>query len=168
MDKIAANNHFVTLRKEVKKAKAMVCGNLIRKITKLRKEEEKLEDEKLIAKIQGKIANILNEIKLIKTIDSYLVAKNATLRPDPSQWDKVISDCKVTVEERAMARLIVKNNVQKQVLKFRGDHKDCDEWLNEYIEFREKKRELKEMNTKTFKRKPNDAKGQKNKSKEVT
>lgn len=143
MDKIAANNHFVLLRKEVKKAKAMVSGNLIRKVNKLKEEKSKLEDETQIKKIDDKIEGLLEELRQLKTLDTYIVGKLATLKPDPKHWDKTICDSKATHEERCIARVISKNNIKKQVAKFRSDHKDCDEWINEYIEFREKKKEIK-------------------------
>lgn len=152
MDKIAANNHFVAMRKEIKKAKAMVSGNLIRKINKLKQEKDKLEDELQKSKIDDKVDRILNEIKLLKIIDSYEISKHATVRPDPKEWNKVINDSKATPEQILEARIITKNNVQKCIMKFRSDCIDCDEWLNEYIEYREKKRDLTKV-TKPFKRK---------------
>lgn len=163
MDKIAANNHFVTMRKEIKKAKAMVSGNLIRKINKLKQEKEKLEDEAQ-KKIDDKIDKVLKEIKLLKTIDAYEAAKHGTIRPDPKIWEKVICDSKATAEQILEARILTKNNVQKCITKFRSDCKDCDEWFSEYIEYREKKRELTEA-TKPFKRKEKKSKNEKNRPK---
>lgn len=142
MDKIAANNHFVVLRKEIKKAKAMVSGNLIRKINKHKQDKEKVLDEEQVNKIDNKIEHILGQIKLLKTLDSYEIAKKATLNTDINHWNKVVSDSKAKSEDTLIARVIIKNNVQKQVAKFRDDYKDCDEWLNEYIEYRERKKEL--------------------------
>lgn len=154
MDKIAANNHFVALKKEIKKAKAMVSGNLIRKISKNKLEKEKIEDDEMRKKIDNKNSTILDDIKLIKTLDSYKIAKLATLKPDPKAWDKLISDSKATPEMRLIARIICKNNVQKRVAQFRSDNPECDEWLEEYIEYREKKRQLVETEKPKFKRKP--------------
>lgn len=142
MDKIAANNHFVVLRKEIKKAKAMVAGKLIRKIKEQKKESEGVEDEVKSGKIRNKIDAIYEEIRLLKTLDSYPIAKQATMKPGKEHWDKLASHSKASPEERLSALVICKNNVQKQVSKFRDDHKDCDEWLEEYIEYREKKNEL--------------------------
>lgn len=151
MDKIAANNHFVTLKKEIKKAKAMVSGNLVRKINKLKQDKEKIEVEEQIKKMDSKIEHVHNEIKLLKTIDSYAIAKKATCNIDLVFWNKLISDSKAKSEDILTARVITKNNVQKQVAKFRNDHKDCDEWLSEYIEYREKKRELISSTRRSFK-----------------
>lgn len=151
MDKIAANNHFVTLRKELKKAKAMVTGNLVRKINKLKQDKEEINDEEQIKKVDNKIERIHDEIKLLKTIDSYEIAKKATRNTDLVYWNKLISDSKAKTEDILTARVITKNNVQKQVAKFRNDHKDYDEWLNEYIEYREKKRELISTPRQSFK-----------------
>lgn len=142
MDKIAANNHFVILKKEIKKAKAMVSGKLIRRIKELKKEIDGAEDETKVSKIQSKIGIIHGEIKLLKTLDSYPIAKQATLRPNKEHWNKLASHSKATPGERLTALVICKNNIQKQVSKFRDEHKDCDEWLEEYIEYREKKNEL--------------------------
>lgn len=143
MDKIAANNHFVTMNKEIKKAKAMVAGNLIRKINKLKSEKEKFhEDKARIEKIDKKVENILADTKRLKHLDSQEIAKLATLKPEIKLWNKIVEDSKVNAENRLIARVITKNNVQKQVSKFRNDHKDCDEWINEYIEYKEKKRQL--------------------------
>lgn len=142
MDKIATNNYIVALRKEVKNAKNMVAGNLIRKINKLKQEKEKTEDEAQQKKLDDKIENIYSETKLIKTLDVYPICKKVTLKPDTKYWNNVIGDTKSTAEDRLSARIICKNNVQKRVANFRNDHKDCDEWLEEYFEFREKKKEL--------------------------
>lgn len=149
MDKIAANSHFVSLRKEVKKAKAMVAGNLIRKINKLKQEKDKLSDEDQQKKSDDKIDKIHTETKLLKTLDSYLICKKATVNPDKKFWNDIISNTKSTAEERLIARIICKNNIQKQVAKFRSDHKECDEWLTEYLEYRDKKKELKEAQAST-------------------
>lgn len=164
MDKIAANNHFVSMRKEIKKAKAMVSGNLIRKINKLKQEKEKLEDQAQRKKIDDKIDKVLREIKLLKTIDAYEVAKHGTIRPDPKVWEKLICDSKATAEQILEARILTKNNVQKCITKFRSDCRDCDEWFSEYIEYREKKRELTEA-TKPFKRKEKRSKNENSRSK---
>lgn len=141
MDKLAANNHFVVMKKEIKKAKSMVSGNLIRKIRELKESKQKVKDQNLEKKLDSKIENVLNQIKVLKSLDPYSVAKQATLKPDIKMWTKLIEDAKVTTEERLIARVIAKNNIQKQVNKFRQENQ-CDEWINEYIEYREKKKEL--------------------------
>lgn len=142
MDKRAANDHLVMLQKEIKNAKSMVSGNLIRKISKLKQEADKLSDQEQKEKIEQKIEKIYEELKLLKKLDGYTIAKKATINPNIEQWQKIISHSKATPDDRLTGRVILKNRVQKQVAKFRSDHKDCDEWFNEYIEFREKKREL--------------------------
>lgn len=144
MDKIAANNHFVNMRKEIKKAKAFVAKNLIGKIREIKKEKEKLTDcdDTKIVKLDNKIETILNEIKLIKSLDLYSIAKQATLKPDRDLWKKMIGDSKATTEERLTARVIAKKNILDKVDQFRSNYKDCDEWLNEYIEYREKKKSI--------------------------
>lgn len=154
MDKIAANNYFVSLQKEVKKAKAMVSGNLIRKISKLEEEKAKAKDDDSTNKIKAKIEHIVNDIKLLKTLDLYQIAKQATLQPDRNVWQKMIGDSKAAASDILTARVICKNNVLKQVSKFRDDYKECDEWLPEYIEYREKKKEIVEPSSKKSK-KPN-------------
>ena len=53
MDKMAANNYLTKLRKEIKKAKAMVGGNLTRKIKELNKEKEKVEQEATTRRLRG-------------------------------------------------------------------------------------------------------------------
>lgn len=148
MDKKAANNHLVLLQKEVKNAKNMVGGNLIRKIQELKKVKEKNDqDPEIASKMDVKIDKIYSEIKLLKTLDNYEISKQATLIPDKSNWQKTICDSLATTEQRLMGRVILKNKVQKLVDKFRSEHKDCDEWINEYIEFREKKKEIESGST---------------------
>lgn len=142
MDKVAANNHFVAMRKEVKKAKSMVAGNIIRKITKLRKELEKQQDESQADRLGKKIEKLLNDVKSLKEIDTYEISKKATLQPDSDYWNRVISDCKALNEDVLTAKVISKNNVRNRVLKFLSDNKDYSEWLDEYIEFREKKKKI--------------------------
>lgn len=142
MDKIAANNHFVVLRKEIKKSKAMVAGNLVRKLNAHKQSKDRIDDSERIEKIDVKIERIFDDIKLLKKIDSFEIAKKATCKTDLEYWGKLINDSKAKNEDILTARVIVKSNIQKQVAKFRNDHKDCDEWLNEYIEYREKKKEL--------------------------
>lgn len=144
MDKIAANNHIVTLKKELKKAKAMVNGNLIRKIKELKAKKEKLEDDAEKIKIDTKVERIYAETKLFNAVDTYTVAKNVTLKPDKKIWEELLSNNKASPTERLTCRIVLKNNVQKCVNKFRTDNKECDEWLEEYFEFREKKRQLKD------------------------
>lgn len=144
MDKIAANNHFVSLRKEAKKAKAMVAGNLIRKINKLKQEKEKATDDAQKDKIKSKIERIYSETKLLKGLDLYEVCKEATLKSGTEIWDKILAKTQSTPEERLKARLICKNSIQKRVKTFREENTDLDEWIDEYIEYREKKREIKE------------------------
>jgi len=143
MDKIAANNHFVTMRKEIKKAKAMVCGNLVRKINKCKQERDRTQDEDKHKKLDRRISNLHDEIKLLKTLDAYTIAKAATLKHEPEYWAKLVSHPKASIQERLTGRVVTKNNVQKQIHTFRSGHIDCDEWLEQYIEFREKKKELK-------------------------
>lgn len=142
MDKIAANNHLVQMRKEIKKAKAMVSGNLIRKMAKLKKEKERTEDEKHVSKIDDKIERIFSETRLIKSLDADQISKRVTLKPDAKYWNDVIDNSKSTDEERLQARIISKNNIWKQVSKFREENKECDEWLEEYFEYREKKKDI--------------------------
>lgn len=154
MDKIAANNHFVSMQKEIKKAKAMVSGNLIRRINKLKEDRDRHpDDENHVSKVNGKIDKILTDVKLLKKIDPYLIAKSATLKPDHNHWDRLMNDCNASAEDVLIAKVICKNNISKQVNKFRNDHKDCDEWLNEYIEYREKKKEILKQDFKPTKKK---------------
>lgn len=120
----------------------MVAGNFVRKLNKHKQDKIKIGDEEQIKKIDAKIERVHDDIKLLKKINSYEIAKKATCKTDLEYWNKLISDCKAKREDILTARVIIKNNIQKQVAKFRNDHKDCDEWLNEYIEYREKKREL--------------------------
>lgn len=143
MDKVAANNHFVSMRKEVKKAKAMVAQKLIRKISKLKQEKEKATDDAEKQKIDSKIEKVYGETKIVKVLDSYNISKQATLKPGADVWNKVV-DTSQSSEERLIALVICKNNIQRRVKTFREDNKDLDEWINEYIEYREKKREIKE------------------------
>lgn len=143
MDKIAVNNFIVTLKKDVKAAKAMVAGNLTRKIGLLKKElETKKDDDVQTSKIESKIEKVHSDIKLLKTIDTYDISKDALMKPDPKHWNGIISNSKVSPKECLKARVICKTRVQKQVQQFRSQNIDCDEWLEEYFEFREKKREL--------------------------
>lgn len=153
MDKIATNNFIVCLRKDVKAAKAMVAGNLTRKIVQLKEELEKTDHEVQRAKIEAKIERIHSEIKMLKTIDNYLICKDAMLQVDAKYWNNKIGDSKAQPEECLKARVICKARVQKQIQNFRSQHADCDEWLNEYFEFREKKKELTSTNHKRHKRK---------------
>lgn len=129
----------------------MVAGNLIRKINKLKQEKEKAPDDDK-KKIDEKIEKIYSETKLLKTLDPYPICKKVTLKPSTKYWNDVISNTKSTSEDRLSARIMCKNNVQKQVAKFKTDHKDCDEWLEEYFEYREKKKEL-ETSARTMKKK---------------
>lgn len=142
MDKIAANDYFVALRKEAKKAKAMVAGNLIRKMAKLKEDKESAVDAQK-ERLELKIERLYCEIKLLKNLDLYEVCKQATLKPGTNPWHKVLAKTQSSPEERLMARLICKNNIQRQVKTFREENTDLDEWINEYIEYREKKREIK-------------------------
>lgn len=144
MDKVAANNHFVSMRKEVKKAKAMVAQKLIRKISKLKQEREKATDDSDKQRIESKIAKVLSDTKLLKQLDPYNISKQATLKPGADVWTRVLDASQSTGEERLIARVICKNNIQKRVKTFREENQDLDEWINEYIEYREKKREIKE------------------------
>jgi hypothetical protein len=142
MDKIAANNLIVDLRTDIKAAKAMVAGNFARKIKELKKAMEKNDDSVKREKAEKKIEKLHRDIKLLKTIDPYLISKNAILKPDPKHWTNVIGDSKASEETILMARVISKGRIQKKVAEFRSGHKDCDEWLEEYFEYREKKRTL--------------------------
>lgn len=144
MDKIAANNQFTKLRKEIKKAKAMLGGHFVRKIKELNKEKEKAQNESQIEKINARIKHKYDELKMIKDLDWYIVAKDATLKPDFDYWNKLISDLKKPVEERLEARVICKNNLKKQIQTFRSERPELDEWINEYIEYREKKKDIVE------------------------
>lgn len=161
MDKIATNNLVVDLRTDVKAAKSMVAGNLVRKINELKKAIEKDNDPAKKEKAEKKIEALHADIKLLKTIDPYIICKNAILKPDPKHWSDLVGDSKAPEETKLMARVIAKGRIQKQVAKFRSDHKDCGEWLEEYFEFREKKRELTEV--KVAKRKTKQT-GNKNRS----
>ena len=155
MDKIATNNFIVVLRKDVKNAKVMVAGNLVRKIKELKKvlEKETAADATQKSKIDAKITKIQGEIKSLKDLDSYIICKKVMLKPDPKYWKDLVSDSRAGTDECLRARVICKGKVQKEVAKFRSDHPDCDEWLEEYFEFREKKRELTEAKVKEGKRK---------------
>jgi len=144
MEKIATNNHIVVLRKEIKHAKAMVSGNLIRRIKELKAKQDKLEDEAEKKRIESKIERIYSETKLIQKLDSYEVAKKATLTPDKKIWETLLSSDKATPEDRLTCRIIMKNNIQKRLTKFRDEYKDCDEWLEEYFEYRDKKKQMEE------------------------
>lgn len=148
MDKIATNNFIVVLRKDVKNAKAMVAGNLVRKIKEIRKASEKegVKDEDASKKNQvvEKINKVHSDIKQLKELDTYQICKKAIIKHDADHWKRMISDSKASKEDILTARVISKGKVQKEVAKFRSDHPDCDEWLEEYFEFREKKRQLTE------------------------
>lgn len=142
MDKIAINNHVVNLRKEIKNAMAMVGGNLVRKMKKLKLEGEKVDDDEKKKKLESKVERLYSELKLIKTLDTYPIAKGVILKPDKKFWDDLLSDNKATPQQRLTCRILLKNNVQRCIAGFRDQNEDCDEWLEEYFEFREKKKDL--------------------------
>lgn len=142
MDKIAANNCIVALRKDVKAAKAMVAGNLTRKISRLKEELTKEDDETHKTKIEAKIDKLHSDIKLLKTIDNYIICKAAILNADPKYWTNMVGDSKASPEDCLKARVISKTKVHKQVQNFKSQHPNCDEWLEEYFAFREKKKDL--------------------------
>ena len=167
MDKLAANKHYQLMRNEIKKAKAMVAGRLIRKVNSLKKEQEKAEDEKQSEKFNGRIEKALNETKLLKTLDPYELCKKATLNPDIKYWKDVAGNTKSTTEERLTGLVLSKNNIHRQVQKFKSENKDCDEWLEEYFEYREKKKELEiASSTKNKKRKKESTEKEKARDKE--
>lgn len=141
MDKIAANNLIVSLRKEIKKAKSMVAGNLIRKINSLKTELQSIKDQAQIEKVNNKIIHISHEVKLLKTLDNYEISKKALLIPDVKIWAKTIGDSKASPEDRLIGRVVQKNAVQKLVSGFVNDHKEYMEWFNEYLEYRDKKKD---------------------------
>lgn len=141
MDKIAANNHFVDMMKEVKNAKAMVAGNLMRKMKNLKADLE-TNDDLTKSKITNKVDQLYEDSKRLKHIDNYVIAKRATLQSDKGYWSKVLSDSKSSSQDRLTARIILKNNIQRRISQFKNENKDCDEWLEEYIEYREKKKDL--------------------------
>lgn len=144
MDKRAANDHLVALQKDIKSAKAMVAGNLIRKVKKLKEEKETLAgDSEKVRKIDTKVERTLEEVKLLKSLDSYTIAKQATLQSEPKHWKKLIDNEKASMEDRLTALVATKTKVNNRVAQFRSDNKDCDEWLTEYFEFREGSKELK-------------------------
>jgi len=91
MDNITANNRFVALKREIKKAKAkvMVCSKLIRKIGrhKLDRDISTDEDEAKLKKIEGKIAILFEDTRLLKALSSYSVGKQATAEAESKLWD---------------------------------------------------------------------------------
>lgn len=152
MDKIAANNYFTKLRKEIKKSKAMVCGNLVRKIKELNKEKEKTQDEVTDKKLDAKIEKLQQQIKITKSLDWYEVAKDVTMKPNFDTWANLVCSSQTDLKLNAKARIVSKNNIKKLVTSFRSERTDLDEWLEEYLEFRETKKDIMENKFRKTKR----------------
>lgn len=130
------------MRREVKKAKAMVKGNLIRKLKKLNMEKNECSDDVQSELLDNKIEKILKRLKIIKVLDCYQISRDVTKKPDIKHWNRIKYDSKSSDEDILIASIVTKNNIQQRVMIFRNDHQDLDEWFDEYIEYREKKKDI--------------------------
>ena len=142
MDKVAVNNLLTSLKKEIKKSKGMVAQRIVRKIKELKKQRENVEDEAQLQQIEKAIDRHHSDIKLLKSLDPYLISKKAILRLDSNEWKKMINNAKFKKEDQLCAQIVTKNTFRSKLDTFVKERPDMSEWIEEYFSFREKKKEI--------------------------
>lgn len=112
MEKAQINNQIISMRKAVKKAKVHVINKLVKEVKQLQKRNG---DEAKASKCQRKSERLLFEINLVKKINADAVSKMALSNKD---CKNMISDKSVTMENRALARLVSCGPIQRETEQF--------------------------------------------------
>lgn len=134
MEKVAVNNLVVVLRRLLKTERVF-------QIKKMTSEIKKLENSKgpNAEKRRQKAARWKDQVKYLKKVDLTTVARRALAAEEP--WKSVLVRSDATPEERALARLVDRPRVQKEIEEFRNANTDWREWLPKIYDAWEKRRE---------------------------
>ncbi|KAJ8395272.1 hypothetical protein AAFF_G00034740 [Aldrovandia affinis] len=109
------NNEVVMMRKEVKKARALIIRKLTRQITKLKKKKGK---EVELEKNQRRAARLLEEIHEMKTLKPDHVTKAALMKN--LSFEKVCKNPNSTLSERATVRIATHPQISKRILEIKA------------------------------------------------
>ncbi|XP_036371841.1 serum response factor-binding protein 1 [Megalops cyprinoides] len=109
------NNEVVKMRKEVKRARALIIRKLTRQIAKLKKKKGK---EAEVEKNQRRAARMLEEIHEMKTLKPDHVTKTA-LQKNLS-FEKVCKNPNSTLSDRALARIATHPQISKKILEIKA------------------------------------------------
>ncbi|XP_023684189.1 serum response factor-binding protein 1 [Paramormyrops kingsleyae] len=105
------NNEVVRMRKEIKKVRALIIRKITRQITSLK---NKKGTEAEVQKNQRRVARLQEEISKMKTLKPDYVTKLA-LQKNLS-FEKVCKDTKLTLEDRAIARIATHPHINKKIV----------------------------------------------------
>ncbi|KAG9355739.1 hypothetical protein JZ751_000577 [Albula glossodonta] len=109
------NNEVVKMRKEVKKARALIIRKLTRQIAKLKK---KKGNESEVEKNQRRAARLLEEIHEMKLLKPDHVTKAALMKN--LSFEKVCKNPSSTLTERAIARIATHPQINKRILEIKA------------------------------------------------
>ncbi|XP_048849486.1 serum response factor-binding protein 1 [Brienomyrus brachyistius] len=105
------NNEVVRMRKEIKKVRALIIRKLTRQITSLK---NKKGTEAEVQKNQRRVARLQEEISKMKTLKPDYVTKLALQKN--LNFEKVCKDTKLTLEDRAIARIATHPQISKKIV----------------------------------------------------
>ncbi|XP_076610385.1 serum response factor-binding protein 1 isoform X2 [Chaetodon auriga] len=114
-DSLNLNNEVVRMRKEVKRAKALIIRKLTRQIGALKKKKGK---EAEIERNQRRAARLLEEIHAMKGLSPDLVTKTALQKN--LNFEQVCKNPKSTITDRATARIATHPQFSKKIEGIKG------------------------------------------------
>ncbi|XP_070841430.1 serum response factor-binding protein 1 [Chaetodon trifascialis] len=114
-DGLNLNNEVVRMRKEVKRAKALIIRKLTRQIGALKKKKGK---EAEIERNQRRAARLLEEIHAMKGLSPDLVTKTALQKN--LNFEQVCKNPKSTITDRATARIATHPQFSKKIEGIKG------------------------------------------------
>ncbi|KAJ8268323.1 hypothetical protein COCON_G00134950, partial [Conger conger] len=104
------NNEVVKMRKEIKKARALIIRKLTRQIAQLKKKKGKAAE---VEKNQRRAARLLEEIHEMKDLRPDNVTKTALMKD--LRFEKVCKNPNSTLSERATARIATHPQISKRI-----------------------------------------------------
>ncbi|CAN8005301.1 unnamed protein product [Ixodes hexagonus] len=135
MEKLEINNEILTLKREMKIGRVHLLRRLIAQVKKL--ENAKGTDEQRGKKRQ-KAERWMQQVKVLQKANLDCLARKVIVSEE--SWQKVISEPKSTLEERALARLLNLKKVQDFVGSFRTEHPDWKSWVPQLVEMWDEKK----------------------------